>query len=114
PQHLDVGVAVATIASGRAGWPHEAAALIDAQRLRVHSGELGGHRDDVHRLGATTHHEVVSRVRDAAAAASCSIAVRSCSESCVGTATSIVTMRSPVPFFVAMPLPFTRWRLPGC
>ena len=43
----DVGVAVAAAAAGGAGRVDEALALVDAQGLRVHAGELGGHRDDV-------------------------------------------------------------------
>ena len=42
------------------------------------------------------------------------MAARSASESDVGTTTSTVTIRSPVPFLAAMPWPCTRWRLPGC
>ncbi len=105
PQHLDVGVAVAAVAALRPRRQHEAAALVDAQRLGVHAGQLGGDGDDVDGLGATADHDVGSFVAARLAAASCSIAARSASDSDVGTTTSTVTIRSPVPFFVSMPLP---------
>src|SRR5207244_3102021 len=39
---LDVDIAVATVATLRASRLHQPAALVDAQRLRVHAGQFGG------------------------------------------------------------------------
>ena len=49
PQQRDVAIGVATVAALRALRLDEALALVDAQRLRVHTRELGCHRDDVER-----------------------------------------------------------------
>ena len=46
-QQGDVGVAVAAAAPAGAGRVDQALALVDAQGLGVHAGQLGGHRDDV-------------------------------------------------------------------
>ena len=46
-QALDVDVAVAAVAALGARRLHEPAALVDAQRLRVHARQLGGNGDDV-------------------------------------------------------------------
>ena len=50
-QPLDVGVAVAAAAAAGAGRVEQALALVDAQRLRVDAGQLGGDRDDVDARG---------------------------------------------------------------
>ena len=47
PQPVDVALAVAAVAADRAGRVEQALALVDAQRLRMHAGELGGDRDHV-------------------------------------------------------------------
>ena len=46
-QAIDVEVAVAAVAALGARRAHQPAALVDAQRLRVHPRQLGGHGDDV-------------------------------------------------------------------
>ena len=51
-QERDVGVAVAAAAAPGAGRVDQALALVDAQRLRVDAGQLGGDRDDVDGVGA--------------------------------------------------------------
>ena len=112
-QRLDVVVAVATVAALRARRANQTAALVDAQGLRMHAGQLGRNRDDIHGLGPAAQDHAVSFAVTVAASASCSMAARSASVSEVGTTTSTVTMRSPVPLVVAIPRPFTRWRLPG-
>ena len=61
---LDVDLAVAAVAALRASRLHEAAALVDAQRLRVHAGELGCDRDDVDRLAARVHDQTSDRSWD--------------------------------------------------
>jgi hypothetical protein len=46
-QDLEVLVAVAAAAPHGAGRVDEALALVDPERLGVHAGQLGRHRDDV-------------------------------------------------------------------
>ena len=105
-QYLDVGVGVAAIAALRARRVEQPATLVAAQRLGMHPGQLGGDRDDVHgsRSTRSSYADLRTCWRRGAprSAARCS-RVRS-----RGTATSIVTIRSPVPFGVEMPLPLTR------
>src|SRR5688572_10119752 len=124
-QRLDVGVAVAAVTDPRAGGVDETTPLVDAQRLGVHSSELGGDRDHVHRLGSVpcAHdnflrpgHRLVLGIT-VVAAASCSTAALRSSVSWAGTSTSTVTIRSPVVSpsrleLTEMPLPLTRWREP--
>ena len=50
-QLVDVLLAVAAAAAAGAGRVEQALALVDAQGLGVHAGQLGGHRDDVHGPG---------------------------------------------------------------
>src|SRR5690606_35876245 len=119
-QLLDVRVAVAAVTTLRAGGVDEPASLVDAEGLRMHAGQLGGHRDDVHRLvtAASAHvDEPPVRGLTVVAAANCSIAARCASLSDVGTSTSTVTIRSPARSprrleLVWMPLPLTRCRDP--
>src|SRR5579872_343516 len=127
----DVRLGVAAAAAARPGRVEQPASLVDAQRLGVHAGELGGHRDHVHRpVGAVRrrlpgflavrwsvsrgHGQTprCSRGDPSVARASASTAFRCSSLSVSGTATSTVTRRSPalVPDFT--PRPFTRNVLP--
>ena len=58
-EHGYVRVAVPTVPAGGPGRIHQAPTLIDAQRLWVHPGQLGGHGDHVHGLvgpGPDRHH----------------------------------------------------------
>src|SRR3954447_16123365 len=113
-QTFDVDVAVTTVAALCARRLYQAAALVDAQGLGMHAGQLGRDRDDVDGVVLRSHCHDSNRVlgETVVAAVSAWTAARCSSESCVGTSTSTVTMRSPVPFLVAMPLPLTRWREP--
>ena len=47
-QQHDVPLAVAAAAARRPGRRHETQPVVLPQRLRVHSGQAGGHRDDQH------------------------------------------------------------------
>ena len=106
-QHLDVGVGVPAVAALRARRVEQAAPLVLAQRLGMHARQLGRHRDHVHRPGSSLHdHHALTSAR--LASRSASIAARCSRVRSRGTATSIVTMRSPVLFGVAIPLPLTR------
>ena len=58
-EHLNVGIAVATIAALGTRRHDQAAALVNPQRLRVHSRELSGDRDHVDRGGACARVAVV-------------------------------------------------------
>ena len=53
---LDVLLAVAAAAAAGAGRVDQALALVDAQGLRVHAGQLGRHRDDVDGCGCERCH----------------------------------------------------------
>ena len=68
-EQRDVAVGVAPAAALGAARLDEALALVDAQRLRVHAGELGRHRDDVERafvgllvVAHRLHPQVLARV----------------------------------------------------
>ena len=110
PEHRDVVIAVAPVAAVGAGRIDEPAPFVDPQCLRMHPGEFRGDRDDVHRAGGRAlgrsilvGHVSALRGFTVVAAASCSIAARWSSDSSDGTATSTVTIRSPVAFAVAIP-----------
>src|SRR5262245_36974197 len=116
---LDVGVAVPAAAAGGARRVDQPLALVDAQGLRMDPGQLGGHRDHIHRprrfTAVATHRSHPSSIPRCArgdlpsfAAASASTALRSSSVSFWGTATSTVTSRSPVLRDLGTPLPLTR------
>jgi len=51
----DIGLAVTTISTSGARRLQESATLVDTESLRVHTRELGRHRDHVHGLIATRH-----------------------------------------------------------
>src|SRR6056300_274235 len=96
-QDVDVVVAVSTVAPVGARRLDEAASLVDAEHLGMHTGQLGGHRDDVHGLVSAPHGHGCSPPSSFApvastlvAAARASIAARSASLSSVGTITLTV------------------------
>ena len=80
-------------------------ALVDAQGLGMDAGQLGGHRDHVHRPATVGRHVrrltvtppgTVARRLARSPRASASTAARCSSVSSAGTSTSTVTSRSPV------------------
>ena len=111
-QPVDVGLRVPPRVARRAARAHQALALVDAQRLRMHAGQLGRHADDEHRalievslpvghrLVLLRHdHDTPSDLRGESPCSSCSCRSRSfCDlESRAGTSTCVVTSRSPWP-----------------
>ena len=100
-EQRDVLVAVATAAADGPGRVDQALALVDAKRLRVQPGQLGGHRDDVDGTrGRRVGHQPTPRCSrgdepsDAAWRASTALRSRRSTAS-TGTATSTVASRSP-------------------
>src|SRR5262249_41798100 len=118
-QDREIVVAVPAAAAGRAVGLDQALAVIDSERLWMHTRELGGHRDPIHGLGSSnshgsTHPPTPRRSRGGAfvRAARASTASFCSFDNLAGTATSTRTMRSPVPFLDSTPRPFTRNTLP--
>ena len=60
-QQLDVAQRVAPAAAGRAAGRDQAEPVVLAQGLRVQAGQLGGHRDDVHRVVSSVSSQAPSR-----------------------------------------------------
>ena len=95
-------VAEASAAAFGAARVEQALALVDAEGLGVHAGQLGRHRDDVHALGYRWRSSVIvtlhrrPRAGGSSTLARASTAARWSSVSLSGTATSTVTSRSPV------------------
>src|SRR6266571_2389865 len=126
----DVSLGVPAGVPGRTGRLEKALALVDAERLGVHPGQLGGHADHVDSplvepLGsfATRHPpclppaSAASRARGepflASTSRSSSSSRRSSFDSLCGTSTRTVTSRSPAPpFGFGEPFPRTRNVLP--
>src|SRR5262245_32222403 len=111
PQPLDVAVAVAAVAADGARGVEQALPLVDAERLRMNTRELGCHRDHVDTSCSrfSSHHiSRWARGDSSLAFANSSIALRSLALNRAGTATSNVTSRSPVDLPFDTPLPFTR------
>src|SRR6202050_84197 len=108
-QPLQVELGAPPAPATRARRVEQALALVDAQRLRVHAGELGRHRNDVDRrvgvtalaraasglAGHAAHPSTASRGAASVTAAGDSHAARCSSVLSVGTSTSLLTMRSP-------------------
>ena len=116
-QPIDVALAVAAVAADRARRIEQALALVDAQRLRMHAGELGRDRDHVHTATSvsgtsrfSSHHTSRwARGDSSLAFASSSIALRSARAQPrrhQRPRTSRADRRSFLPFDT--PRPFTR------
>src|SRR5581483_9785674 len=74
-QAVDVPLAVAATAAAGAGRVDQAPPLVDAQGLRVHASQLGGHGDDVDGQVLAVHHTPrCARGESGKATASCSTA----------------------------------------
>jgi hypothetical protein len=54
-QSANICIAVSAISTTCAGWLKQAAALINAQRLWVNSGDLGCYRDDIDGMSFAFH-----------------------------------------------------------
>ena len=110
-QEVHVGFAVATVATAGACRVEKTPPLVDAQRLRMHAGQLGCHRDDVDglvRAGSRERHQRASCIAVSLPACRAGCRRRGLAEGLdglpvrrlvgsVGTWTSTVTSRSPVP-----------------
>ena len=101
-QAVEVGVGVAAGAAGRPPRAHQPARLVDAQRLRMQAGQLGGDRDRV--AGRPSCRALLEQPLAAdrrgwrtGSPASFSSASRSCLESLLGTAMRTRASRSPAP-----------------
>src|SRR5208283_1380161 len=120
PQVGDVRLAVAAVASPRAGGVQEALALVDAKRLRMDAGQLRRDGDDIDRarralmetgLGLVVAHVQTprySRGEPFMVLARASTALRCSSESSDGTTRSTVTSMSPFELPDVIPWPLTR------
>src|SRR5450830_1836185 len=116
-QPLHVALRVAARVLGRALRAHQAAPLVQAQRLRVHVGQLGRHRDHEERpVVVLLSHRSASPPQPSTVARGSGRVAPSFSNSCFcslvslsGTCTCSRTWRSPwPPLSLGAPLPRTR------
>src|SRR5674476_310344 len=116
-QPLYVALRVAARVLGRALRAHQPAPLVQAQRLRVHAGQLGRHRDHEERsVVVLLSHRSASPPQPSTAARGSGRVAPSFSNSCFcslvslsGTCTCSRTWRSPwPPLSLGAPLPRTR------
>src|SRR5699024_3064517 len=121
-QHIHIPRRVSPSPAPGALRHHEAEAVVLAQGLRMHPRPFGSDRDQKDRGVVAGHaaHACAAAARWARgpvpslASANCWSASAAALLTFRGTATSRVTMRSPVPFLVFTPRPLARSREPDC